>query len=137
MVDALLDDYPAQATRDVEEGAASNYRYALLPARERLGERRAQSLVEQDIDDLVDWMLTSARKRGGKPGTGLSARSVGLMLGQLRAALNLGVHRQLLVRNVALDTKIPRAARKAAAENRAGSPDAGATPSPAIGNRQQ
>lgn len=118
-VNALLDDYLTQACRDVEAGTASNYRHALLPVRERLGERRAQSLREEDIDALVDWMLTSGRKRGGKPGTGLSARTVGLTLGQLRAALNLGVRRQLLVRNVAADTKIPRSARKAAAEKRA------------------
>ena len=39
-----------------------------------------------------------------------------------RIVANLGVHRQLLVRNVALDTKIPRAARKAAAEILADSP---------------
>jgi len=118
-VDALLDDYLAQACRDVEAGTASNYRHALLPVRERLGERRAQSLREEDVDALVDWMLTAGRKRGGKPGTGLSARTVALTLGQLRAALNLGVRRQLLVRNVAADTKIPREARRAAAEKRA------------------
>lgn len=118
-VNALLDDYLTQACRDVEEGTASNYRHALAPVRERLGERRAQSVTEQDIDQLVDWMLTEGRKRGGKPGTGLSARTVSLTLGQLRAALNLGVRRQLLVRNVALDTKVPRSARKAAAEKRA------------------
>lgn len=118
-VNALLDDYLSQACRDVEAGTASNYRHALLPVRERLGERRAQSLREQDVDALVDWMLTAGRKRGGKPGTGVGARTVALTLGQLRAALNLGVRRQLLVRNVALDTKIPRAARRAAAERRA------------------
>lgn len=118
-VNTLLDDYLTQACRDVEAGTASNYRHALLPVRERLGERRAQSLREEDVDALVDWMLTSGRKRGGKPGTGVGARTVALTLGQLRAALNLGVRRQLLVRNVATDTKIPRAARRAAAEKRA------------------
>jgi integrase len=118
-VNRVLDDYLKQATRDVEAGTAANYRDALLPVRTHLGKRNVQGLREQDVDGLVDWMLTSARKRGGKPGTGLSARSVSLTLGQLRAALNLAVRRQLVVRNVALDTKIPREARKAAAAKRA------------------
>ncbi|WP_088289823.1 tyrosine recombinase XerC [Kineosporia sp. A_224] len=115
----VLDAYLVHASLDVEEGTAANYRAALLPVRARLGERRAQTVVEQDIDALVEWMLTSGRRRGGKPGTGLSARSVALTLGQLRAALNLAVRRQLVVRNVAMDTRIPRAARKADAERRA------------------
>lgn len=118
-VDEVLNAYLEQACRDVEEGTASNYRHALRPARERLGTRRIQTVSEQDIDAIVDWMLSSGRKRGGKPGTGLGARSVALTLGQLRAALNLAVRRQQVVRNVALDTKIPRSARKAATEKRA------------------
>jgi integrase len=32
---------------------------------------------------LVDWMLTSGRRRGGKPGTGLSGRSVRLTVARL------------------------------------------------------
>jgi hypothetical protein len=45
-------------------------------------------------------MLTGGRKRGGKPGTGLSVRSVNLTLGKLRAAFNLAVKEGKLVRNV-------------------------------------
>lgn len=118
-VSQLINTYLAQSTRDVEAGTASNYRHALAPVREYLGERRVQTLREEDVDALVDRMLTTGRKRGGKPGTGLSARTVSLTLGQLRAALNLAIRRQLVVRNVALDTKIPRAARKADAARRA------------------
>jgi integrase len=115
----VLDAYLAQACRDVEAGTASNYRHALAPVRERLGDRRVQTLTEQDIDALVDHMLTQGRKRGGKPGSGLGARTVALTLGQLRAALNLAIRRQLVVRNVAMDTRIPRSARKAAADRQA------------------
>lgn len=118
-VGALLDDYLGHACRDVEAGTASNYRHALRPVRERLGDRRVQTLTEQDVDDLVDWMLTAGRRRGGKPGTGVGARTVSLTLGQFRAALNLGIRRQLVVRNVAADTRIPRQARKEAAARRA------------------
>jgi integrase len=115
----LLDQYLAHACRDVEEGTAANYRDALRPARERLGDRKLQTVTEQDIDALVDWMLTSGRRRGGKPGTGLGARSVQLTLGRLRSALQLAVRRQLVPRNVAIDSRIPREARNKAAEKRA------------------
>jgi integrase len=118
-VNEVLDLWLDQACRDVEDGTASNYRNALLPVRERLGHRPVQSLVESDVDALVDWMLTAGRKRGGKPGTGLGVRAVSLTLGRFRSALNLAVRRQLVVRNVAIDTKIPRAARRADAEKRA------------------
>jgi hypothetical protein len=40
---------------------------------------------------LVDWMLTSGRKRGGKPGTGLGPRSVRLTLGRLKAAFEMAI----------------------------------------------
>jgi hypothetical protein len=39
---------------------------------------------------LVGWMLTSGRRSGGKPGTGLSGRSVALSPGRLTAALESG-----------------------------------------------
>ena len=55
------------------------------------------------------------RVRGGKTGTGLGVRAVSLTLGRLRAVLNEAVRRKMVVRNVAAFTKIPRAARKAAA----------------------
>lgn len=117
-VEEVVDAYLAHACRDVEEGTKVNYRAALMPVRERLGPRRVQSLTEADIDRLVDWMLKHGRKRGGQPGTGLSLRTVSLTLGQLRAALNLAVRRKMVVRNVAMDTRIPRAARKEARAKR-------------------
>ena len=46
-----------------------SYRDAFRPVRERLGNRKLQSVTKADIENLVDWMLTSGRKRGGKPGT--------------------------------------------------------------------
>jgi integrase len=118
-VDEFLDQWLKSATRDVEKATAANYRDALLPVRQRLGGRRLQGLIESDVEDLVDWMLTEGRRRGGKPGSGLSVRSVQLSLGRLRTALNEAVRRQLVVRNVALYVGIPRAAAKAAAEARA------------------
>lgn len=110
-----LDTWLKSATIDVEKATAHNYEDALRPVKERLGSHRLQRLSEEDVDELVAWMLSSGRKRGGKPGTGLSVRSVQLTLGRLRAALNMAVRRKLVVRNVALYTQIPREARNEAA----------------------
>ncbi|WP_410662129.1 Arm DNA-binding domain-containing protein [Amycolatopsis sp. lyj-84] len=109
-----LDTWLKSATIHVEKATARNYADAIRPAHERLGDKRLQLLTEEDVDDLVEWMLASGRKRGGKPGTGLSARSVQLTLGRLRSALTVAVRRKLVVRNVAQYTEIPREARKQA-----------------------
>jgi integrase len=79
---------------------ARNYRDAFRCVREQLGDRKAQTVSKDDIEDLVDYMLTKGRKRGGKPGTGLSGRSVNLTLGRLKAAFELAVKEGKLVRNV-------------------------------------
>lgn len=114
-----LDTWLASATIDVEKATAANYADALLPVRERLGGQKLQQLDDEDIDELVVWMLTSGRKRGGKVGTGLGVRSVELTLGRLRSALTVAVRRKLVVRNVAQYTQIPREARRKAAEAKA------------------
>ncbi|MGW3044401.1 tyrosine-type recombinase/integrase [Kitasatospora sp. NPDC001159] len=114
----LLDIWLKSATRDVEEGTASNYESAMVPVRAHSGHKELQSLTEDDIEALVDWMLTSGRRRGGRPGTGLGVRSVRLALGRLRAALNLAVRRGLVVRNVAQHVTISREAKKKAEANK-------------------
>lgn len=119
-VGEFLDIWLETATRDVEDGTAANYRDALLPVRRYMGGRPLQRVNEDDLDRFVDWMLTEGRVRGGKPGTGLGVRSVRLTLGRFRSALNIAVRRQLVVRNVAAFTTIPRAAAKAAGEKAAG-----------------
>jgi integrase len=118
-LDEWLDEWLRAATIDVEAATAANYRDALRPVRLRLGSRLLQKLTENDIDELVTWMLTEGRTRGGKPGTGLGLRSVQLTLNRLRAALTEAVRRQLVIRNVAQYAKIPRAARTAAAKAKA------------------
>ncbi|MFE5602714.1 tyrosine-type recombinase/integrase [Streptomyces coelicoflavus] len=113
-VEQLVDDWLKEATKDVELATKRSYEDAMRYVRVRLGKKPAQELTEDDVDALVLWMLTEARRIGGKPGTGLSVRTVNLTLGRLRAVLNLGIRRQLLTRNVAEHVKIPRAARKEA-----------------------
>jgi integrase len=79
----------------------------MRPVRERLGTRPLQSITKSDVEDLVDWMLTAGRRRGGKPGTGLSGRSARLTLGRFSAALEAAVLEGKLVRNVARLVKPP------------------------------
>jgi integrase len=99
-VDAYLDEYLVGATRGRRESTKVSYRDAFRPVRERLGTRALQSVSKADIENLVDWMLTSGRRRGGKAGTGLGPRSVRLTLGRLKAAFEMAVDEGRLVRNV-------------------------------------
>ncbi|QFQ98588.1 site-specific integrase [Streptomyces phaeolivaceus] len=108
----LIDMWLREATVDVEAATKRSYEDAMRYVRTRLGEKRVQELATADVQDLVEWMLTSARRIGGKPGTGLSVRTVDLTLGRLRAALNMAVRDRLVVRNVAEYAKVPRQARK-------------------------
>ena len=100
-VNAHLDGYLKGATRGRRASTKRNYQDALRPVRERLGNRPLQSITKDDIEDLMDWMLTAGRRRGGKPGTGLSGRTARLTLGRLTAALEMAVLEGKLVRNVA------------------------------------
>ncbi len=114
-VDELLDNWLKTATRDVEEGTATNYDNAIRPIRRRLGHMRVQQLTEEDVEAFIDWMVTEGRQRGGKPGTGRSVRSARLSLGRLRSALTLAVRRGIVVRNVAEHVKVSREAQRKAA----------------------
>jgi len=107
-VNDYLDGYLRGATRDRRATTKENYRHAFGPVRERLGARELQSITKRDIDDLIDWMQASGRRRGGKPGTALGARSVRLTLGRLTAALEMAVCEGKLVRNVAKLVEPPK-----------------------------
>jgi integrase len=113
-VNDLVEMWLKSATRDVELATKRSYEDAMRYVQTHLGGKRLQELTEDDVESLIDWMLTSARRRGGKPGTGVGERTVSLTLGRLRAALTLAVRRQLVTRNVAEHVTIPRAARKEA-----------------------
>jgi hypothetical protein len=75
---------------------------------DRLGPVPLQKLTTAHVEDLVDWMLTAGRRRGGQPGTALSPRTVQLTLSRLRAALDDAVHRRLVAYNVAAPVKCRR-----------------------------
>ena len=99
-VNQYIDEYLVGATRGRRKSTKVSYREAFRPVRERLGNCELQSITKGDIENLVDWMLTSGRKRGGKPGTGLGPRSVRLTLGRLKAAFEMAVDEGRLGRNV-------------------------------------
>lgn len=101
MVNAYLDEFMVGAIRGRRASTKRSYQDAFLPVRARLGTRRLQSITKADVEALMDWMLTSGRRRGGKPGTGLSGRTARLTLGRLSAALEMAVQEGKLVRNVA------------------------------------
>jgi hypothetical protein len=67
-VNAYLDGFLKGATRGRRASTRRNYDDAFRPVRERLGTRKLQSITKADVEVLMDWMLTSGRKRGGKPG---------------------------------------------------------------------
>jgi integrase len=102
-----LDEWLRSAVRGKAENTASAYRHGLMPAKVRLGAKPLQKLSTRDVEDLVDWMLTSGRRRGGQPGTPLSPRAVQITLSKLRAALDDAVHRRLVAYNVAGPVKCP------------------------------
>lgn len=102
-----LTEWLRSATRGREAATARNYEDALRPVIERYGAKPLQKLTTTDVENLVDWMLTCGRKRGGTPGTGLSPRTVQLTLSRLRSALTDAVHRHVVEWNVAAPVKCP------------------------------
>ncbi|MDN5917095.1 MAG: tyrosine-type recombinase/integrase [Pseudonocardia sp.] len=106
-----LDDYLTgwlrSATRGKEAATIRNYADALRPVRDRLGAVPLQKLTTRHVEDLVDWMATEGRRRGGKPGTPLGARTIALTLSRLRSALDAAVTHRLLEFNVAAPVKAP------------------------------
>ena len=89
LVPELIDSYLASGAVEWEANTRLSYRLALLPAREWFAHRKARDVTREDVEAYRDHLRAAGRRRGGKPGTGLSARSVNLALGQLEAAYAL------------------------------------------------
>ena len=107
-VNGFLDAWEPAHGRDLEAGSRAVIRHALQPVRERLGERKLQSVTRRDVDALVDWMATSGRKRGGKPGTGLGPRTIQLTLVAFQRALEDAIDDRLITTNPCRRVKRPR-----------------------------
>jgi integrase len=110
-VSELIDRYLKHAEDGAEANTKASYRHALAPVRERLGSLRARDVDREHVQELKDWMLTSGRRRGGKPGTALSARTVRLTMGQFSAAYELAIVDRKLNYNPVRYVKLPKQAR--------------------------
>lgn len=108
----LVDEYLKSATFEKEAATARSYSDVLRCPRERLGHMRAQDVTRRDVEDVRDFMLREGRKVGGKPGTGLGARTVNFALGRLQAAFAMAVADGRLVRNPVEHVQRPRETRK-------------------------
>ena len=106
-VEQYLNEWLRSAVRGKSPNTESAYRHGIQPARAQLGAIPLQKLTTAHVEDLVDWMLTDGRRRGGKPGTPLSPRSAQITLGKLKTALDAAVHRRLVAFNVAAPVKCP------------------------------
>lgn len=106
-----LDKWEPAHGRDLEEGSRTQVRYALKHVRDRLGGVSLQSVDRWDVENLVDWMETRGRKRGGKPGSGLGPRTVTLMLTHFQAACEDAAEENLIGTNPCRKVKRPKAGR--------------------------
>lgn len=111
-VSEWLDEWLERKARDVELTTIRTYRLALVHVREKLGHIKLQDLTEDHVEEFVDWLLTSARRKGGKVGTGLRPSTIDGILTRLREALGRAVVRKLVSANVALYVKVPLQAKK-------------------------
>ncbi len=97
-VNEILDDYLGSLT--CSEATIRNYVQGLRCVRELIGHRKATSITKEDVDHVADRMSTSGRRRGGRPGSGLSQRSVDHAIGRLRAAYELAILKGKITRRV-------------------------------------
>lgn len=110
-VNAYLDKWELAHGRDLEASSRTVIGHDLQPVRDRLGERKLQDVTRDDIDGLADWMLTQGRKRGGKPGTGLSPRTVQRTLAVFQKACEDAVDDKLISINPVRKVKRPKQVR--------------------------
>lgn len=94
--------------RDVRAVTREGYRNVLSPVRQQLGDVRVVDLTTQDVNGLVEWMLTE----GGQRGKGVSARTVNAALGAFAQALDLAVGEGAIPRNVVRLVKRPREVKR-------------------------
>ncbi|MEO6715169.1 MAG: tyrosine-type recombinase/integrase [Mycobacteriales bacterium] len=106
-LEQYLDGWLPGAQRRVRPSTFRGYVDALKPVREQLGRHRLQQLSKSNIDTLVDNLLTSGRRIGGK-GRPLNPRTVTLTLTILRMALEDALREGRVARNVAKLVDAPK-----------------------------
>ncbi|MEV3988260.1 site-specific integrase [Streptomyces sp. NPDC049837] len=96
-----LDKWLEYKRRDVEETTIRTYRLALVHVIDRLGHVRLQELTEEQLQDFVDEVVATGRRRGGEPGTRLAVSTVEGILTRIKEALGRAVVRKLIAVNPA------------------------------------
>ncbi len=99
LVPELIAGYLANGADQWEANTKLSYANALAPAADWFRHRKARSIVREDVEEFKRHLQTAGSKRHGAPGTGLSARSVNLTLGQLQAAFDLAERDGKVARN--------------------------------------
>lgn len=107
-VPELIDSYLAWKAGSWELNTQASYKHALESAREFFRYYKSRAVTREDVQRFREHELARGRRRGGVPGTGLSARSVNLTLGQLQAAYSLaGKDRKVAVNPVLFVDRVP------------------------------
>jgi integrase len=71
-----------------------------------------QKVTEDHVEAFIVWLLTEARSRCGKPGTGLRPSTADVLLARFKDACRFAVRRRVLTRSPAEYASIPRMARR-------------------------
>ncbi|MFE7580728.1 tyrosine recombinase XerC [Streptomyces gardneri] len=98
--------------RDVEETTIRTYRLALVHALDRIGHIRLQELTETQLQEFVDEVVATGRRKGGEAGTRLAVSTVQGILTRLREALGRAVVRRLIPVNPAQYVRVSLADKK-------------------------
>lgn len=107
---AAIDQWLA-GRRNLRESTERNYRDSLALVRSRLGHVQVQDLTKAHLDGLVTELLDHGRRVGNVQRTGLSPRSVNLMLTLLGSVLDGAVQHELVALNVARMVERPKQTR--------------------------
>jgi integrase len=107
-----LDQWLEYKLRDVEETTIRTYRLALVHIYDRLGHVRLQELTEDQLQDCIDEIVATGRRKGGEPGTRLAVSTVGGIMVRLREALGRAVVRKLIPVNPAHYVRVSLADKK-------------------------
>lgn len=107
-----LDTWLEYKQRDVEETTIRTYRLALVHIYDRLGHVRLQELTEDQVQDCIDEIVATGRRKGGEPGTRLAVSTVGGIMVRLREALGRAVVRKLIPVNPAQFVRVSLADKK-------------------------
>lgn len=107
-----LEQWLEYKRRDVEETTIRTYRLALVHVIERIGHVRLQELTEDQLQEFVDEVVATGRRKGGEVGTRLAVSTVEGILTRLKEALGRAVIRKLIAVNPAQYVRVSLADKK-------------------------